>query len=90
MKVCFDGLRRNIGNPLTKIINTLNGSLDNSGMININAEEIQKEMDDLRQSVGFLYCVYEPGDELFTDISSDTDNIPWFNPEPDEVEDENA
>jgi hypothetical protein len=43
----------------------LNSAIDKDGDINIAAEEIQDYMDDLRQHVGIIACVFNKDEENF-------------------------
>ena len=49
------------------------------GVIVIEAEYIQKQMDSLRQLIGAIAMVYEPEDEKFKDVYSEV--FPEENPE---------
>jgi len=87
MKVCMDGLRQNIVTSLARLTRKLNASIkqDDGEMISLRPEEIQQDMNELQSFVAGLCCIYEPGDDSFTDMSDFVyNNLPDFNPREDD------
>jgi|GEM_PF-6413353 hypothetical protein len=86
MTVSMNGLRLNIARPFSNLANTLNDNLkeENDGIIRIEAEHIQQEMDNLRQAIAMSFCVYNDDDKSFADMSDKAEEIPYFNPKEEE------
>ena len=81
MKINMDGLRRNIVDALATLTNKLNRAVDEEGMIVIDPDDIRQDMNELQSFVGGLCCIFEPGDEMFTDMSDYSyNNLPDFVP----------
>jgi hypothetical protein len=85
MKVNVNNLRKKTAICLNTVIRKLNNNIDNSGTINIEADEIKEQIDSLSSLVMGLCCVYIPDNDDFKDISEEV-NIEEFNPSMDETE----
>ena len=94
MDINFNNLRIQAFHSYSRLVNKLNDKLlDEDGEINsyneiynLHADDIQKDMDNLRSLLCTIACCYKPGDEEFIDLSEHCDNVPVFNPEKDEDE----
>lgn len=71
MKVNFNNLRKQAIYACDRITEKLNRAIDKEGTITIEAEDIQKEMDDLRMLIGSVACVFEENNEEFKDVYSE-------------------
>jgi hypothetical protein len=80
MKVNFNNLRKNAANAYTNLVNTLNGSI-NDGFVAVPAEDIQKDLDDLRMMLAGVLCTYQEDNEDFADLADHCDTMPCFNDE---------
>lgn len=65
MDVDFNNLRVQAMISYDKLCRRLNLATDKDGYINIPADEIQDCMDELRQYVGIISCVFEKGNDDF-------------------------
>jgi len=96
MNVNFNNLRKQALNSYDSLAKKLNESKlkqrtfvpdeDKSGNILLDANDIQKDMDNLRMLIGSIAMVYEPGDENFKDVfeevyPNDEDSMVCFNSE---------
>jgi len=95
MNVDFNNLRKQIAYSLDNVIKTLNHNTFTDHSIEVNGhyinsekavvfepDDIQKDIDELRQNVGILLCCYEPDNPSYKDVSEEvTQNggIAWFN-----------
>lgn len=76
MNVNFNNLRAQAVyayNRLTIKLNEEINNPDNDGEICINPQYIQRDMDDLRQCLVAISCVYEPDNNDFADISNEVE-----------------
>ena len=74
MEVNFNNLRKQALRAYDSLVNKLNNSFiddDNSDRIIINASDIQKDLDDLRQTIGFIAMCNDENDENFKDVYSE-------------------
>ena len=76
MNINFDNLRRNIGNSVNSLITLLNAKIitdehDDSECIVVYPEEIRKDLNDIRSSVGTLLSIYDPDDSDINVIDMD-------------------
>ena len=92
MTVNFNNLRKQAVFRYDRLVKKLNHHIkknDYGGTneITIDTDEIQEDLDDLRQLIMSISSVYEDGNEDFKDLSEDLpDDISWFNPDDDEDE----
>jgi len=82
MNVDFNNLRKQAAYSLDKVIKILNaGILSDTeigfrksdgkcirGSVLIDADDLQKAIDSLRENIGVICCVYEEGDDNFRDV----------------------
>lgn len=80
MDVNFNNLRVQTMIAYDKLCTKLNYVIDGSGIIIISAEEIQKDMDELRGCVGSIACVFEKDNDDFK-VVRDEVIMAEFNPE---------
>lgn len=74
MDVNFNNLRKQALYSYDKLVNKLNDSISyewNSKKIEIDPDDIQEDLDDLRMLLGSIAMVYEPNDENFKDVYSE-------------------
>lgn len=81
MKVNFNNLRVQAAYSLDKLTNKLNSKIEENYMGNKiividDIDYIKTELNDLRQMVGAILCVYEEGNDDFKDLSEI--EISWF------------
>ena len=57
---------------------------DEMGNILIHPDDIQQDMDNLRQQLFGLACTYVEGNDNFKDVSEEVEPIVWFNNEEEE------
>lgn len=79
MTVDFNNLRKQACYAYDRLCTKLNEAIDEDGNIEISAEEIQDDMDELRQNVMIIACVFEEGNEEFREVSEEVRPIAWFN-----------
>ena len=70
MKVNFNNLRKQAIYSHDRLVQKLNSANEN-GTITIDAETIQREMDDLRSMIGSIAMTYEDNNEDFKDVYSE-------------------
>lgn len=80
MGVDFNNLRIQAMISYDKLCQKLNAAIDDDGDIRITAKEIQDYMDDLRQHVGIISCVFDKEDENFKMVRDEV-VMAEFNPE---------
>lgn len=98
MTVDFNNLRKQTAYSLDRVIKILNAGIlpekefanhtsegktkHWEGNVLVDAEDLQRHIDDLRQNVGFLLCVFEKDNpdfrELFDEVEA-SGGIAWFN-----------
>lgn len=74
MNINFNNLRKQALYSYDKLVNKLNDSISyewNSKKIEINPDDIQEDLDDLKMLLGSIAMVYEPDDENFKDVYSE-------------------
>ena len=78
MEVNFNNLRKQAIYSYEKLAEKLNYSIEEwnketneKGIVHINANEIQEDMDDLRGMICAIASVYEPEDDNFKDVYSE-------------------
>ena len=83
MEVDFNNLRKQAAFAYDRLAKTLNNNIKvgcyGQKIINVDAEEIETSMEDLRRNIIFICGTHEPGDEKFADVLSDMKDIEWFN-----------
>jgi hypothetical protein len=79
MTVSVDGLRRNLAGAYSKAIR---GFCEIQKPLDPYEYETLKEgLDDLRQMIGALFCIYSPNpDDLMTDMADEADKLPFADP----------
>lgn len=83
MNVDFNNLRKQACFAYDRLARKLNNSIED-GEIRIDAEDIQREMDDLRELVMAATCVYKEGDPEFREVWNEVQPIAWFNQDEEE------
>ena len=87
MKVCMDGLRRNMARAYTKAVSEFRFAL--SAETHWDKADAMSELGDalaeLRGYIGGFMCVYSenPEDEM-SNLGDESDLLPWPNPEDEE------
>jgi enoyl-[acyl-carrier-protein] reductase (NADH) len=80
MEVNFNNLRKQAVFSLDRLTKALNNAMDKeTGQIEIHANDIEKEMGNLRMLVRSIAFVYEPGDDRFKDLSDEIGKGEEFN-----------
>jgi hypothetical protein len=82
MDVNFNNLRVQAMITYDSLSCKLNAHIDNEGVINIHARELQKDMDELKQLIGGIACVFEKDNEKFKMVRDEA-TMAWFNPDAD-------
>jgi hypothetical protein len=82
MDVNFNNLRIQAMISYDKLCSKLNAAINEDGDIDIPAKEIQKDMDELRQHVGIIACVFDKTDENFKMVRDEV-FMAEFNPNAD-------
>ena len=80
MDVNFNNLRVQAMISYDKLCTKLNKVIDNKGYMTIKATDIQKDMDDLRQHVGIIACVFDKNDDNFKMVRDEV-VMAEFNPD---------
>jgi len=68
MKVDFNNVRRQACFAYDRLCQTLNNAVQPDGSLDLSAEAIQEDMDDLRMTIGTIAMCYEEGDEDVKDV----------------------
>lgn len=84
MKVNFNNVRLKAIRSYSRLCRTLNSEI-HDGDLTVTPEEIQHDMDDLRDALVTIACCYQEGDEGFEDISDKIGDVPSFNEEPEDI-----
>lgn len=80
MDVDFNNLRVQAMISYDNLCRKLNSCIEKDGMVNFHSDYIQKDMDDLRQLVGSIACVFRKDDKDFKVVRDEVD-MAEFNPE---------
>jgi len=74
----MDGLRRNLASAYTKAVE---GFREAGGLDHDDFDSLKKGLDELRQMIGALFCVYslDPYD-LMTNMADEADELPYADP----------
>lgn len=99
MNVNFNNLRAQAAYALDRLTKTLNNAIleeneyainkagnDTWGNVLVSTEDIQKDMDDLRQMIVAINCVFEPDSDDFKEMMDEIDKnggVACFNEEQD-------
>lgn len=83
MTVDMNGMRRNLVRSYNRVVRHLKEHITDNLTDNECEEmheELDEDFDELRQSIGFLLCVFDPNenDNKFTDMSEEIDNLEDF------------
>jgi len=84
MKVNFNNLRKQALFSYHRLTVKLNEAIESDevdGRIDIDPDDIQQEMDDLRSYLFSIALTYKEGNEGFKDVSEESEPIAWFNEE---------
>ncbi len=81
MKVSFDGLRRNLARSYNELFRAIHEPYDEQ-IEELQKENIAEALQDLRQMIAVLLCVYDDDDK--EDMNCLIDEIELLNFEPDE------
>jgi hypothetical protein len=74
----YDRLARTLNSKITK--DDLGDTKDDLGdFITVETDDIQKDMDELRQLIMFIACVYKDGDDEIKSVDEEVQPIAWFN-----------
>ncbi|MGO9414637.1 MAG: hypothetical protein ACLP51_05785 [Syntrophobacteraceae bacterium] len=84
MNINLNNVRKQAVFAYGRLVKTLNDKMDSQGDIAVAAEDIQEDMQTLRQLIGAMAFSYMPGDNDFKDLSDEIGDIPVFNPEDEE------
>lgn len=87
MNVDFNNLRKQACYAYDKLARKLNNKItrdDLGDFITVETDDIQKDMDDLRQLIMVMACVYKEGDDEIRAVDDEVQPIAWFNNENDE------
>jgi hypothetical protein len=84
VKVNFNNLRKNAGRAYAALAKKLNEATYGEA-INLPADEIQEDMDDLRTAIAMILCVYEEDNADFIDLSDETYKLPFYGRDADEA-----
>lgn len=80
MKVSMDGLRRNLMNAYNKSVRGFREIIEGRDIDEYS--ELKEGLDDTRQMIAGLMCVYsEDPEELMTDMADEIDKLLWADPE---------
>lgn len=80
MRVNFNNCRLQACRAYNRLCDKLNEATDSKGVLDLDADDIQKEMDDLRMFLVGIACTYEEGNPDFADLSGQI-NLSVFNDE---------
>lgn len=80
MNVNFDGLRKFLISDYNSLVRTLNTNISPSGSVCVDADEIQRQLDGIRQAVVTLAFMYQDGEDGFQSFDENT-NFESFNSE---------
>jgi len=79
MTVSVDGLRRNLARAYEKTIEGFREVTEGRDLDDF--ETLKDGLDDLRQMIGALFCIYSPNpDDLMTDMADESDKLPYAEP----------
>lgn len=95
MKVDFNSLRIRALKAHDRLVETLNEHLTDSGAtVVVDADQIESDLNDLRELLCTLASTYEEGKPEFADVFSqhypEGKGMAVFNPEPEEDDDDDA
>jgi hypothetical protein len=87
MKVSMDGLRRNLASAYSKAVDGFHDVTEGRDLDEFS--ELKNGLDELRQMIAALMCVYSPNpDDLMTDMEAMIDKLPFADPADVEGEDD--
>jgi hypothetical protein len=87
MTVSVDGLRRNLARAYCDSIDGFREITEGRDLEEFST--LKEGLDDLRQMIGALMCVYSPNpDDLMTDMADESDRLPFADPRDGEDEKE--
>ena len=77
MRVSMDGLRRNLASAYKKAVSGYREAVSENGY-DCSFSDLRDGLDELRQMIGALMCVYskDPEDEM-SDMADDCDSLPF-------------
>ena len=84
MKIDFNNVRKMAISNYSALVEKLNNALNSGngkGMVVISAEEIKRNLDDLRSDLVAIGATYQPNDDDFKCIIGD-EPLPVFNEDP--------
>ena len=88
MEVNFNNLRKKTCIAFDRLTRKLNSSINDNGDVEIPAEQIQAQMDELKQFIGSIAMCYNPNDpemkDVFEEIYPGDKSMLDFNPDADE------
>jgi len=88
MKINFNNVRKHAVINYEKLVEKLNNSITTNEygykMIQIDANDIQKYLDDLRFDLIAIACTFEDDSDEFSDLSDEIGDVLHFNNEDDE------
>lgn len=80
MNVNFDGLRKFLISDYNSLVRTLNIGISSSGSVCVDADDIQRQLDGIRQAIVTLAFMYQDGEDGFQSFDENT-NFESFNSE---------
>ena len=84
MNVNFNNLRKQNVYALERVVELLKEAKDEEGVITINAEELEDDINSALSYAHTICCIFEEGNESFKDLTDEIGDIEWFNREEDE------
>lgn len=84
MKVDLNNLRLQTAFAYDRLVKTLNANIKDKSWdptVIVSAEDVQEDLDDLRQMIVSLCCVYLEGDDNFKSLADEVGDISTFNNE---------
>ncbi len=88
MTVSMDGLRRNLASAYARTVKGYREVLAENGYDD-SFDELKGGLDDLRQMVAALMCVYSSDpDDLMKDMGDECDKLPYADPSDNRDEDD--
>jgi hypothetical protein len=81
MKVSMNGFRRSLAAGYSKTVMGYRELTDGTSDVRFAEEELKEGLDELRQMIGILFCIYSEDDPEFTNMADEADLLPFADPE---------
>ncbi len=78
--VNLNSLRKRLVQEYNALTSEINEGTGKCGYIELHTVNIERQMDDLRNTISTICCSYIEGSEAFADISDDLPEFVDFNP----------